>query len=231
MAASTLTQIITEGCLQAGVTGIDARITNQFNKWLRSMAEGFLWPVLKREALVTLGVGVQILTLGNGSGGIAQEIQRINDPLKLGDATFGTQQDVRIQTDWPTFGAQAGSTAINQASNTGSSYNARVKPNVTATLKNRWDVIFERVADKAYNVEVSYYIIPPDPATTDVVWYPNDRTSEQCALYLALKYNKDMAWKEELQLLAAHVATDRMSEGQKPGINDDGIKLNPRYFR
>jgi hypothetical protein len=238
MADATFSEIISEGLLQAGDTGLTARIVPVFNYWLRSQAKTFLWPQLKRfRSAVPLAAGVQRLPLGSGGGSITEEIHRINDPLKIYTSNYLAKQDVRIKTDWSGV-ADPSDVVDNILTNLGCPSTARVTtfPNdydAVAVIKGKWDVIFNCAADRAYLLEVSYYVIPPKLASgsTGLVWYPNDRTCVQAVYVEALKYKKDDSYPNELNLLAKMVTQDRMSEGMKPGINDGGIGLDPSTYR
>jgi hypothetical protein len=233
MPAATFDALVSEGMLHAGVEGISTRVGTRFKQWLRSQASLFLWPQCKREASgIALAIGIQKLVFGNGSGGITEEISRINDPMKIYTNGFDTLGDVRIQTDWSTNGAPVDNVVNNPTSNKGLPTMARVKTTVaTPLVKGRWDVIFDRVADKAYLLEMSYYAIPADPAGAEPPWYPNDRTMEQACYVFALQHNKDDSAPAELKILATMVAQDRVAEGMKPGINDAPVRLDPKIYR
>lgn len=230
MAASIFSEIVSEGLLQVGDTSLTARMNFALNKWLRSQASLFLWPQLKRETSgIALAAGIQTLNFGNGLGGVTPEISRLNDPMKLYTSGFNTLQDIRIQTDWPGSEPSVSNTYVDPSTNTGAPDQAKVKQHITT--KGAWTVVFNRVADRAYLIEINYYVIPVDVATSAAPWYPNDRTMVQCVYVEGLKYKKDPAYRTELDLLARMVTNDRMSEGQKPGINDGGIPLNAKFFR
>ena len=225
MPASTLAEIVSEGLLQAADTSLTNRAIFSFKKWLRSQAIAFLWPQCKVESVVAFGGALSILQIGGGLGGITNEIQRINDPLKIYAASSPTLADfanVRIQTDWD-------NALVNNTQGTGKPENAIVRQ-VFGT-KGAWNITFNRTSDKAYTVLMSSYQIPEIATVNSIPWYPNDRTMVQSVYVEALKYKKDSNYMEQLDLLAHMVQQDKVSEGIKPGVNDGGIQLNSKYFK
>lgn len=226
MGASLFSEIVSEGLLQAGDTSLTTRANFALKKWLRSQAEGFLWPMLKSLEQVAVSANAESFSIGNGQGGVSEEIFRINDPMKIWDTgsnTLAGLANIRVKTDWsdalvnPFDGSQ------------GKPTEARLVQ--SRSSKGEWEVSFDHETDKAYTVQVSYYCIPADPATSAVPWYPNDRTMVQAVYVEALKYKKDPNYRNELDLLAGMVRQDRMNHGIKPGINDAGIPLNKSIFR
>lgn len=228
MGSLTVATILSEGGLLAGDTGLGARALVDLNAWLRSQYDGFLWPFLRRElSAVALAQGVQKLTFGNGSGGITEEVQRINDPLHIYSSGFSTLADVRVVTDWGSAHRIPDDVVNNPSSNTGCPTTARVRATTTV---GRWDVIFDRVADKAYLLQLSYYVRPAALTTADTPLYPNDRTLIQAVNVFILRYKKAENAPDEMDLLVAQVLEDRMKYGSLPGINDS-LLLDPKVFR
>ena len=225
MGASIFSEIVSEGLLQAGDTSLTTRANFALKKWLRSQAEGFLWPQLKGNEQVAVGANSEDFDIGAGDGGVTEEIFRINDPMKIwetGSETLAGMANIRVKTDWD-------DTLVNPFDGSqGKPTEARLKQNTT---KGSWTVSFDHETDRAYTVYVNYYYIPADPATSAVPWYPNDRTMVQAVYVEALKYKKDPNYRNELDLLAGMVRQDRMNHGIKPGINDAGIPLNKSIFR
>lgn len=236
MSSMLISEIILEGLLLGGDTSLTARATVALRNWSRSVASGFLWPQLKREGdVIALAAGLQKITVGGGSGGITQEIARINDPLKLYTGTFTAKGDVRVETDWGQ-GFAVNNIANNPASNIGCPQRCRVKPKSAGGTQDLvtnyvWDIIFDRVADQAYSFEISYYLMPQFATAAERLWYPVDQTCVQAVFAFVLKHKKDWkGYQMATETLKQMVSTDRMSEGVKPGINDT-IPLNPKYFR
>lgn len=238
--ASTFDELVSEGTLRAGAESISDRVGAQVKLWLRSQAKAFLWPQLKVEyPAIPLAAGVQVLTLGNGDGGVEFEIHRINDPIHIYNSTYTAKADVRIRTDWASSIANAISEKLDDPAKTrGLPDMAKVRMNRNRTsgidrtdLVGRYDLVFNRVADQNYLLEVSMYLVPSDPSGSQVPWFPNDRTVEQAVYYNALKHLKDPSASDELELLAKMVGQDRLAEGMKPGISDGGIGMDPSTFR
>lgn len=225
MTTSLFSEIVSEGLLQAGDTSLTTRANAALKWWLRSQARGFMWPKCKDTDNFSINAGSESFTLGGGEGGVVEEIWRINDPMKIfsgSGANVADFQNIRIQTDWD-------DSLINPfAGGRGLPTEARVRE--MRSVKGGWEVNLNHEADKAYTIQVSYFVIPLDPSTSAVPWYPNDRTMVQAVYVEALKYKKDKSYREELDLLAAMVRQDRLSESQKEGISI-GPSLNPRVFR
>lgn len=226
MGASIFSEIVSEGLLEAGDTSLTARMTFRLKKWLRSQAEGFMWPQCKSSDTLDLVAGTEAFSIGGGLGGVTPEISRINDPMKIWSGSGATLQDhanIRIHTDWD-------DALINPFTAVGKPTQARVSQ-ILAT-KGAWDVALNHETDRAYTVQLSFYIIPVDPATSAVPWYPNDQTMVQFVYATALRYKKDhKEAAEQFTALAAMVSRDKMAEGQKPGVTDGGIQLSRKYFR
>ncbi len=229
MASLTLETILSEGGLMAGDSSLAAtRGLVDMKQWLRSQAAGFDWPQIKREkSAIALAEGIQTLTFGNGVGGVTEQIQKINDPMKLYASDYSANQVIRIVTDWGD-GDLPDNVRTNPATNRGAPGRARVRH--STTLDGSWDVIFDQAANKAYLIEMSYIIRPGDPATSDKPWYPNDLTLIHAAYVFVLKYKKDPMYRDELNILVSKVGEDRLKYGSLPGINDV-LFLDPKTFR
>lgn len=233
MASKTFTVMVSQGLTEAGVASSQlAAVKEMVKDWLRSTYAGFLWPFLRREKLaIALGSGVSYLEFGMGSGSITEEIQRINDPIKIYDSEYRTRENIRITTDWSND-LDSDSDLIDPTSNTGLPTKARVVPD--ATLRGKWKVVFNYVADRAYLLKMSYHVIPNAPADGDYPIYPNDATIVQAANCAALKHMKRMdEYREDLKILVSKVREDRVKYCEAPGINDmiGNFGLDSRTFK
>lgn len=225
MAASTFDDLVTEGTLRAGAEGISTRVGFQLKKWLASQARLFLWPSCKRHENVVLAQGDEEFSIGSGQGGVAEEISRVIDPMKIFSSVGGTvagYDNVRVKTDWD-------DTLINPFDGQGKPTEVRLAE--SSVNKGEWVASLNHECDQTYTMQVMYYVVPADPAGSAAPWYPNDRTIEQAVFAFALRHLKDPEAMGELDLLARMVAQDRMAEGMKPGINDSGIGLDRSTYR
>jgi len=217
-----------EAGLIAGDTSLATRVKAELKQWLRSQYAGFLWPFLRRElASIALASGVQRLTFGKGSGGVTEEVQRINDPIRIYTSNYSVRDNVRILTDWGDD-TTIDDNIVDPSTNRGQPQRARVVAD--SALHGKWNVIFDRVADKAYLLELSYFIVPEDPADADVPLYANQRTIIQAGVAFILKYKKSEEYDRELQILVSQVNEDRLKYTQAPGINDT-LGLDSRTYR
>lgn len=229
MASLTVQTILDEGGLLAGDTALNARALVDLNAWLRSQYDGFLWPFLRRELSgIALGAGIQKLTMGAGSGGIATEVQRFNDPLHIYTSGYFTRSDIRIVSDWGDASKMPNNVVNNPATNRGLPSQVRLRH--SATAPGQWDLIFDMVADRAYLLEVSYYARPAAITLTDIPLYPNDRTLIQAVSVFVLRYKKSEEASGEWEALVAMVNEDRLKYGSLPGINDM-LFLDPKVYR
>lgn len=229
MGAQTLQTLIDEGLLEAGNSAIETRAKFLFKQWLRSQAAGFRWPQIHREiAAVPLGSSVQRVSIGAGANGVAERVQLIDDPIKLYKTDGSAYADVRVQTQWAVGNSTGNDVVIPAAQNSGRPSYCRVL--YSATVDGRWDMVFDKVADQAYLLQVSLDIMPADPADAAAPWYPNDRTMVQAVNALARKYMRADDWRDEMELAASMVLDDRMKYGIVPGKNDV-LALDSRTYR
>ena len=226
----TFATIVSNGLLEAGNTSLTTYAKSKLKSWLRSQAASFLWPMCKGEVTnLALAVDAQKVSLGNGSGGVTEEIIRVMDPMKLWSSDYTVRQDVRVQTDWAT-GFVVDNVSTKAADNKGVPSYAKVK---TTTTKGRWDVIFDKVADRALLLNIQYQFTPVDPADNAVPWYPNDETMVAAVVYHAMihQWGKDSneAQSAHKDLIGMQQA-DRLKYGVQAGQNEV-VGLDTRVFK
>lgn len=230
MGALTATQIIDEGLQLAGDRSVATRALGWLNRWLASQYAAFPWPFLYRETSgVALNSGAQSITIGSGSGGVTEKIQRINDPIKLYNAAYNVQKVVRLQTMWGD--SVEGGATVNPASNLGIPDTCRAKPD-TATF-GKWVLQFNRVADRALLAEISHIILPDAVLASGVPLYPNDRTLTHAVMADALRFKKggdDPEYQDARELVASMTVDDRAKYGMTPGLNTM-LGLDTKTFR
>lgn len=233
MGQYTRSKIITEGLLAAGDSSLTKRAYSWLNGWLRSNYAGFMWPFLMREkAGLELNQGEQTLAFGVGSGGETLEVRRLTDPMFIYDSGYTTRSNIRIRSflnDNPLLDESVN----DPANNVGLPAYVKVRP--YPGTYGKWDLVFDKAADKNYLVKVSYVVQPADIAEdvsgdSTIPLYPNDRTMVKLIEVEALKYKKADNYPVEREVLSAMVVDDRMKYGEVPGIND-AITLDPKVFR
>lgn len=227
MGTMTVTDIVNEGGLIAGDTSLAVRAKVELKAWLRSQYAAFLWPFLKGWIQnVSLNAGAVGLTLGAGSGGVTQHIQRIIDPLYIYPSDYTFKAPVRIVTDsGDAEASMADSLLVGQA--TGQPTVCRVQHTTTPGQRN---LSFDYKADRNYKLKIGYFFVPADPGDSEIPIYPNDRTLIQAVMVFVLKYKKADNYGEELSILVNQVNDDRLKYGSEPGQNDQ-LFLDPKTFR
>lgn len=228
MGASTLAEIVTEGLLQAGNTSLTARAKTHLKKWLRTQAQNFQWPVTKNQDSIDLVAGDESFSIGNGSGGVTQEIQRVLDPMKIfstdGGDTLNGLSVIRVVTDW-----DDNTDAPSDGRGPGKPTQARVSKTAT---KGEWEISFNYELDQDYTVAFEFYGVPVDPADGAVPWYPNDQTMIHVVYAWALRQMKNMKEAAEADNeVRRMLGQDKLGNIDKDGINDNGIPLKSGVFR
>ena len=233
MGIKTRSQIVTEGLLMAGDSKLTTRAKAWLNGWLRSQYAGFMWPfLLQQETGIALAEGEATFTIGAGSGGVTPAIRRIVDPIWIYTSDKKTRSRIRIHSMLETD--ESSELDVNdEAEHTGLPSQARC--HADATTWGKWQVRFDRWADKDYLIKLSYYEQPEDIDETSggdstVPRYPNDRTMIKAVEVEALRYKKAENFQNELEVLASMVVDDRLKFGEVPGQNDY-ILLDPSVFR
>lgn len=228
MGQLTRDTLISEALLIAGDDSLSTRAVVWLNAWLRSQYRAWPWPFLhKRVSGLALNAGVQSLTLGNGSGGVALEIQRILDPIFVYDSSYSTRHRARI-VNVHTHDLGADETVNNPASYRGLPGQFKVR---AASTWGQWIIYPTPIPDKAYLLAVDYLEQPADLSGGSLIpVYPNDRTLIQSIVASAYQFMDDERYGDALQILGAMTIDDRGKYGEVAGTNDQ-LGLDPGVFR
>lgn len=224
----TRAQLVSAGLNKAGNTDLTTLANVWFNAWLRSTYAAWPWPFLQRRiTAVSLTTGATSLSLGNGSNGVTAEIQRIHDPIWIGQGTYSTRALARIRQ---LHGGDAEKDEYLRPS-TEKGLCTEFKVRADSSSPGRWTLIPYPFPDKNYLLAIDYQERPAAiSADATVPPYPNDRTMIQAVICDALQYMKDPAYRDELEVLAAMVVDDRVKFGEVTGLNDE-LGLDPKTFR
>lgn len=232
MGKLTRTQILAQGITLAGKSSADTAFVSfialSWNAWLRSTYKGWLWPFLTKQATgVSLTTGAASLTIGGGTGGIAEDLDDIyNIYLYTSDYTFLGSAKVRQIRGGPAFAEPA---IINPSTNKGAPVEFKARP--VRTTEGQWVLTPYPFPDKTYLLAIDFKILPADTtAGTDVPDYRNDRTLIQAAKVMTLEHMKAEDYTSELEILAAMTAQDFAKDASKTGTNDN-LGLDPNTFR
>lgn len=230
MGQLTRAQIVSAGLNKAGDTSLTTLANTWFNAWLRSQYRAWPWPFLhRRSSAISLAAGTTSLSVGAGSNGVTLEIQRILDPIRVGDSTYSTKKDARIVA--LVNGPQDYDENLNDPALT-RGLPDRFKIRADSSLWGKWTLIPYPVPDKAYRIYLDYLEQPADiSADATVPLYPNDRTMIQAVLVDALQYmDEGNRYQAELEILGSMVVDDRAKYGEVMGTNDQ-MGLDPGVFR
>jgi hypothetical protein len=236
MGSMTRSELITEGLLQAGISPATyaTRAATWLKLWLKSQYRAWPWPFLlqSREALA-LPAGTTSLAVGNGSGGITEEIARILSPIWVYDSSYGTRMKAPI-IEVVSFDPADNETINNPTTNRGLPTRFKVRTNRTGGLVNS-KLIPLPVPNRDFLLQFNYIEIPIDPASsgTTVPLYKNDQTMIAAIKTAALREHLgsddpqyQVANNELLQMAVA----DRVKDGLEPGFNDM-VGLDNSVFR
>lgn len=228
-------QIIAQGLRQAAREDLDegdAPATIDFLVWLREMAAAWPWPRLYRDATaVALAANAATLDFGAGAA-ITPKVARILDPVYIYNSTYTVRGTVRVATLTGTSDVWD-ETVNDPARNVGQPQTVKVKPFAftTTDTPGKWTLAFSPIPDRAYLLKVQYILLPENPGSTDIPWYPSDRTMIQSVKTMALGYGqKAPNYQEELALLDAMITRDKAEYGWQTGTNQ-GVQLDSRYFK
>lgn len=229
---ATFAQIVNLGMQKAGRSDLGVQIGSYLSLWLRSVYSSWPWPFLvRRKTGISVPAGTTSLTIGKGSNGITQEIQKIIDPLFLYDSTYSTKARPRIRQIWGDD-LRLDDTIRNPSTDIGLPHTWKVRSR--SDFWGKWDMIPIPVPDKDYLLAIDYIEMPVYPtADEDIPLYPNVRTMVQAAYVETLKWTKgadDPAYQQSLDELNAAITEDKIRFGQVPGTNDLVI-LDPGTFK
>lgn len=230
MGVLTAARIVDEGLTLAADRANASRALVWLNKWLASQYAAFAWPFLYRESAATaLAAGASSLEFGSGAV-VTPKVQRLNDPIKIYNASYSVQSICRLRTVWEPSSFD-GSAAVNPSTNRGIPDSCRAKPSTTVSQK--WTLQFNRVADRALLLEISYLEQPDDVVSAGIPLYPNDRTMIHAVMTDALRFKKggdDPEYMDAREMLASMTLDDRAKFGMSPGLNTM-LGLDPKTFR
>jgi hypothetical protein len=213
---ATITTIIQEALLSAGDTSLTERALLWANQWLRSTYKAWPWPFLQKSAQdLTLTTGTTSKTVGGGSGGVADVIQRIYDPIYMytsdkrvrGTARFSELTGGPIE--WDERARPSTQTGLPQ----------RFKARPSSTSQGVYTLIPDPIPDRDLLFAFDYIFQPSDLSLGQTPIYPNDRTINQAILHKAWEYMADPRASEALDILRAMTVQDRINFGQSPGVN------------
>lgn len=225
MGSMTRDEIITEGCLQAGVapSQYTSRAVTWLKTWLKQQYRAWPWPFLlqSREGL-SLPAGTTALAVGSGDGGISDEIARILSPLWVYDSSYGTRMKAPI--------ISVNSTDDNEAVQNSATYRGlpsrfKIRTGRTSGGLVNFDLIPFPFPNRDYLLQFNYIGVPTNPAsaTSTVPLYPNDMTMISAIKVACLKDkngDNDPQYQAALTDLSAMSVADRIRDGSVPGTND-----------
>lgn len=226
MAQLTRDQIVSEGQLLAGRDDNAVAGATWLQRWLDSVAASWPWPLLQDEITgVPLLTGATSLSLGNGTGGIAEKVLKILDNVWLYDSGRTLRRRIRIRHQ-----LSSPSDRIGPVTNTGAPATARIFTRVAGT----WVLYFDPTPNQDYLLTVPYIRLPAAMVLgTEVPWYPNDETMVQVVSFKTHEFydGKDSPVTQAAQqTLASMVANDRTRYGATTGVNDY-MMLDPAVFK
>lgn len=216
-------QIVAQGLTLAGRDDEATLIANQWlQNWLNAVAASWSWPILRREASVSLST--QTKDVGAGQGGVSDYVLRIIDELWWyadGGASYG-----RIKL------RDHNAPAIEKFQPTdivGAPQTYRVtKPGFGVARLS-----FDPAPDRTYTLYMAYQSLGTQLSQdSSVPWYENDETLIQAVAFKALEYfdGKDAATTQAAQLqLAGLLNADKFRYGTAAGQNDVVYK-DPKVF-
>lgn len=232
MGAKSRSELITEALLKCGNTSPRTRAVSWLNDWLRSAYSSWEWPFLMaRKSGIAVSTSSRVNSVGNNLNGITQEIRRIYSPLFLylnsPVARFAVPITQLLGNDDPLL-----DDGVNEGT-TGRPTTCRIRQTSAPTgLVGQWDIIFDRIPDRAYLMSFQCSLLPPASVTmTDVPLYPNDRTmitaiQAECYEYMREKTMSDAC----RELLAAQFSEDKHKFGTQSG-HHDMVQLDKSVFR
>lgn len=235
MGTMTRATIVSEALLTVGNSAISSRVNAAFSSWLRKTYALWSWHFLARKASgIALPAGAQSLVLGNGSGGIADEIQRISDPIWVYSSAFNSQVRARVRS-WNVGSVSSDRPEIlDPTTNKGTPSSFSVL-NDTGAL-GKWTLRPNVVPDRAYLLSLDYWRMPADIPTdgtgdSAIPDYPNDDTMVLACIMFGFRYtNETNRYAEARDLLGTKVAQDRVTYSVAQGIGDV-VGLDPSTFR
>lgn len=237
MGQLTRLQIITRGLAKASApTALAAEAVYWLNAWLRSTYMAWPWPFLqKRLPAFSLAAGTQSFLLGAGSGGIATQVQRVIDPMRIYAVDYSARGNVRVQR---IAGGSPESLTDDETVNNPATYKGQpehFKARMDNGVWGKWTMIPTPVPERAYLLAIDYVELPDEIDVTSggdstKPIYPNDRTLIQAVVVDAMQHREDPRYDANLAVLASMVADDRVKAGSSPGINDR-VGLDPTVFR
>lgn len=221
MARLTFEQLVEQGGVLGDNDTVPTWVATKLKGWLRKHYSAWTWPFLIKQATgITLTAGTATKTVGNGSGGITDQISRIFSPIYW----FGNSYAERGKAPLREFVGGPASMQ-NELQDTvngrGAPQNVQMRSVYTSGALAA-ELTFFPVPDKAYTVSFTYQRLPADLTDSDIPEYPNELTLIQAAKCAAIEYdNADSAWYEnELTKLAQMVAADRDAYGGNPSFGD-----------
>jgi hypothetical protein len=228
MGRLTRGELISEGQLLAGRDDMATQAANWLQRWLDAVAASWPWPILHTEAVdIALTANATSLSVGAGSGGITDEILKIQDNVWMYDSTRTFRRRLRIRHQ-----LSAPADRIGPTTNLGAPSSIRLF--IDRTTLGKWVAYFEPTPDKAYMLSIPYLRVPAKlTLDADVPWFPNDETMVQAIAFKVSEFHngKDHPVTQAFQQnLAGLIANDRIRFGAIVGVND-GMPLDPAVFR
>ena len=222
MGLMTRSEIVLEGMRTAGRDDLGTLANTWLQNWLNAVAASWDWPILRREASVTLNA--QTMDYGNGTNGVSDRILRVIDELWWYTTDRATRNRIKLRDQNASPFDKIQKTDI-----IGPPASARV-------LKAGFGVArlsFEPTPDQTYSLWLPYQHLPTQMTSdSDVPWYENDETMIQAVAYKTHEYSdgKDSpVTVAAQQTLAGLLSNDRYRYGNSAGQNDVAYK-DPKVF-
>lgn len=240
MGLKTYAQIVVEAGLEAGNDQASSYAFLWLNNWLARTAKSWSWPVCKKRVLnlpVTQGAARVAVGRGascsiNGLTLTTHYVHKLLGGYVLWRAQSGFNPRGRANVR-PLMDANADNDADNSdpALRQGTPTTVKVRQTDNGALSLELDPTPDRAIYLNFDV---HWVPPPMVLTTEIPWYPNDRTLVQackCAIQVLdtggeINEGED----EEMAKLAGMVIDDRDFDGDQAG-DDQVFGLDPSVFR
>jgi hypothetical protein len=235
----TRAQLLAQSGLSAGNDQADSYVATWLDAWLKRTAKSWSWPGLKKR--------VSDLAIAQGSASVACGY---GTSTKVAGTTLSTHHIHRliggvvfwyVPTSFnphgrafvrPLLGADPDNdeSASDPATRQGTPSTVKVRQSADGALT----LYPDPVPDRALYLAFDAHIIPPSLASSsEIPWYPNDKTLLQAVKVALLELDaageKDPHFDDEGMKLAAMVVDDRDFDGEQAGDNQMML-LDPSVF-
>lgn len=226
MGQLTRSEIVTQGQAEAGHSGLTTRLLEALVLWEESQYKS--WPfgfLRKSRAGLVLPTGTTSLLIGAGEGGVTNMIQRILDPIFVGNSTYTILGKARILT-LDNQSGELDERTKNPATNRGMpvAFKVRHALSTVSPFRACKELIPSPVPDREYTLNFDYIELPvtAQTASSGIPLYPNDQTMKKFVEMMATKWVNGAADPDYQSLrdeLASMVNNDRVRDGQSEGQN------------